>query len=26
VPVLVDTARLQVVFGGLLALGLWISW
>ena len=25
VPVLVDTARLQVVFGGLLALGLWIA-
>jgi hypothetical protein len=26
VPVLVDTARLQVVFGALLALGLWIAW
>jgi 1,4-dihydroxy-2-naphthoate octaprenyltransferase len=25
VPVLVDTARLQVVFGALLALGLWIA-
>ena len=26
VPVLVGTARLQVVFGALLALGLWIAW
>jgi 1,4-dihydroxy-2-naphthoate octaprenyltransferase len=26
VPVLVGTARLQVVFGGLLAIGLWIAW
>jgi 1,4-dihydroxy-2-naphthoate octaprenyltransferase len=26
VPVLVDTARLQVAFGALLALGLWIAW
>jgi hypothetical protein len=25
VPVLVDTARLQVVFGALLGLGLWIA-
>jgi 1,4-dihydroxy-2-naphthoate octaprenyltransferase len=26
VPVLVGTARLQVVFGALLAIGLWIAW
>jgi 1,4-dihydroxy-2-naphthoate octaprenyltransferase len=26
IPVLVGTARLQVVFGALLALGLWIAW
>ena len=26
IPVLVGTARLQVVFGALLAIGLWIAW
>jgi len=26
VPVLVGTARLQVVFGALLAIGLWVAW
>jgi hypothetical protein len=26
IPVLVGTARLQGVFGSLLAIGLWIAW